>query len=156
MRQYSLFFCAYRLISLFVCCRIPHQFISEMLAYTFTEIVNRLNTKLSAVEVAIPSFPLKPIFFSTDVSSKTMCFPALSSFSTLETSSEEIAKSITKNEIGGVISPFFVPYICSARTKNCKYNHAKYRSQRDEINHGYYRGWTFGQDREGGRNGGVE
>ena len=119
-----------------------------MMAYTFTEVVERLNAKLATVKTAVPSFPPKPVFFGSDVTSKTMCFPALSSFSTLEESTEVIAEGVASNQ-AGPFWPAFAPYICSARTKNCKYNHARYIGRRQELNHGYYRGWSFAQDRPG-------
>jgi len=126
---------------------LPHQFITELFGYTFTQIVNRLNTKSALVHSATPNFPVKPVFFE-DVSSKTMCFPAIVSVSTLNESPEETSAKITQNSIGS-FSPSFAPYICSARSKVCKYNHAKYRKDSFALNHGYYKGWSFAQDRPG-------
>ena len=127
--------------------RVPHQFISEMMAFTFTEIVKRIDSKLSTVLASSPNFPEKPVFF-TDVTSKTMCFPALSSFSTLDDSTEAIAESVAKNEIGA-FSPSFAPYKCSQRTKWCKFRGAKYKKKKFSMDHRYYSGWTFSQDRPG-------
>ena len=119
-----------------------------MMAYTFTQIIDRLNTKLLSVLKSEPKFPNSPLFFGSDVASKTMCYPALTSFSTLEESPETTASKVANNSVG-TFSPSFAPYICSARTKLCKYNHAKYKNKRNKLNYGYYRGWSFIQDRPG-------
>ena len=122
--------------------RIPHQFITEMMAYTFTQIVNRLNSKLPLIMAAKPNFPKEPVFF-TDVESKTMCFPALSSFTTLDDSTDEIATAVSNNEHR--IWPGFAPYKCSLLTKWCRYK----KKEAVVMDHLYYKGWTFAQDRAG-------
>ena len=119
-----------------------------MMAYTFTEVVERLNAKLATVKTAVPGFPPKPVFF-TDVTSKTMCFPALSSFSTLEESTEVIAEGVASNQ-AGPFWPAFAPYKCSLHTKWCKFRGAKVKKKlRDLMDTEYYRGWSFAQDRPG-------
>jgi hypothetical protein len=130
-----------------VLLRLPHQFITELFGYIFTQITERLNTKLPLIQQAIPLYPTKAVFF-TDLESRTMCFPALSSFSSLDESIEVTTAQIASNPIGS-FSPSFAPYVCSARTRNCKYSHAMFIKDRFELNHGYYRGWSFEQDRPG-------
>ena len=117
------------------------------MAYFFAAVVERINMKLASVEASVPSYPPKPLFFA-DVTSKTMCFPALTSFSTLEESTEAIAESVAKNTIGP-FSPSFPPYKCSLNTKWCKYNGPKNRKKETSMDHRYYNGWNFAQDRPG-------
>ncbi len=117
-----------------------------MMAYMFTEVIHRLNAKYSSAVTAIPNFPTKPQFF-TDVTSKTMCFPSLTSFSTLDQSIEAIEKDVNSNEVGPFYSSF-APYKCSTRTKECKFKGHKY-SGKNSMDHKYYKGWVFAQDRPG-------
>jgi hypothetical protein len=140
---YTLFCKQY--ISCFV-LRVPHQFIAELFGYTISEIVDRVNSKYTLIQNTIPNFPLKPKFFE-DVSSKTMCFPAFKSFSTLDDNPEETAAKIASNRIGS-FSPDFAPYICGAANRNCKYNRVT-PQEAFRLNHGYYEGWRFTQDRPG-------
>jgi hypothetical protein len=120
-----------------------------MMAYMFTEVVHRLNSKYSSVIKAIPKFPIKPQYF-TDITSKTMCYPFLTSFSTLDQSTEVIANDVKSNKIGSFYT-LFPPYKCSTRTKECKFKGYKY-SGKNSMDHKYYKGWMFGQDRPGIKN----
>ena len=129
-----------------LCHRIPHQFIAEMMAFTFTQITERLNNKLPLIQKSIPNFPPKPLFF-TDVTSKTMCFPALKSFSTLDDSTESITSAVAQNS--HPFPSFFAPYACSKRTKWCKYRKRNKKTGEAAEDHLYYRGWSFKQDRPG-------
>ena len=106
-----------------------------------------MNAKLSTIQSAAPGYPPKPVYFA-DVSSKTMCFPSLKSYSTLDESTEILADRVAKNK-EAPISPSFTPYICSGRTKWCKFNGPKYKKKKFSMDHRYYEGWHFKQDRPG-------
>ena len=106
-----------------------------MMAYMFTEIIRRLNGKLNAVQLSNPGFPSKPLFFE-DISSKTTCFPKLSSFSTLDGTTEALAQEVAANKVGP-FSPSFAPYKCSLNTKWCKFNGKKYKGI-NSMDHKYY------------------